>query len=95
MDGTLLRFDENKFLKMYFQLLCEKTAKIGYEPKKLIDTIWKGTALMYHNNGEKTNEVVFWEANEEHGKGTGCLDQEAGEKEEERRTLRFGDGILP
>ena len=69
LDGTLLRFDENKFLKMYFQLLCEKTAKIGYEPKKLIDTIWKGTALMYHNNGEKTNEVVFWEAfQEEYGK---------------------------
>ena len=65
LDGTLLRFDENKFLKMYFQLLCEKTAKIGYEPKKLIDTIWKGTALMYHNNGEKTNEVVFWEAFQE------------------------------
>ena len=69
LDGTLLRFDENKFLKMYFQLLCEKTAKIGYEPKKLIDTIWKGTALMYHNNGDKTNEVVFWEAfQEEYGK---------------------------
>ncbi len=60
LDGTLLPLNEEEFTKYYFKLLTTKAAPYGYEPQKLIDTIWKGTALMYQNNGEKTNEEVFW-----------------------------------
>ena len=65
LDGTLLPFDENEFTKMYFQLLVQKVAPLGYEPKKLIGTIWEGTKRMMQNDGDYTNEEVFWKYFEE------------------------------
>ena len=35
--------------------------EFGFEPNKLIDTIWTGTKCMYKNDGNKTNEEVFWD----------------------------------
>lgn len=60
LDGTLLPMDQNAFVKAYFGLLAKKLAPRGYEPEKLIDAIWKGTAAMVKNNGERINEHVFW-----------------------------------
>lgn len=61
LDGTLLPMDQDVFVKKYFGLLCNKLAPRGYEPQKLIDTIWGGTAAMVKNDGTKTNEEVFLE----------------------------------
>lgn len=61
LDGTLLPMDQEAFTKYYFGLLAKKLAPHGYEPEKLIDGIWKGTAAMVKNPGEKTNEAVFWD----------------------------------
>ncbi len=61
LDGTLLPMDQERFMKGYFQLLAANMAKSGYEPKKLIDAIWAGTAAMVKNDGKRTNEKVFWE----------------------------------
>ena len=60
LDGTLLRIDEQQFVKLYFKLLSEKLAGRGYDAKTLMDSIWKGTALMMKNDGSKSNEQVFW-----------------------------------
>lgn len=60
LDGTLLPMDEEKFTKAYFSLLVKKVAPLGYEPQKLIDTVWKGTAAMVKNDGTVTNEEAFW-----------------------------------
>lgn len=60
LDGTLLPMDEEKFTKLYFQLISEAVKDKGYEPQKLIDTIWQGTKCMYKNNSGQTNEEVFW-----------------------------------
>ena len=60
LDGTLLPMDQNKFVKSYFGLLAQKLAPRGYEPKKLIDGIWAGTAAMVKNDGSSSNETVFW-----------------------------------
>ena len=60
LDGTLLPMDQDAFVKTYFGLLAQKLAPHGYEPKKLIDAIWAGTAAMVQNDGVKTNEAVFW-----------------------------------
>ena len=32
----------------------------GYDPKKLVDSIWEGTAAMVKNDGSVTNEIAFW-----------------------------------
>lgn len=60
LDGTLLPMDQNVFVRAYFGLLAKKLAPSGYDADKLIDTIWGGTAAMVKNDGNATNETVFW-----------------------------------
>ncbi len=64
LDGTLVPMDQEVFVKDYFKRLSVKLAPHGYEPKQLIDTIWKGTAAMIKNNSEFYNEQVFWQVAE-------------------------------
>ena len=61
LDGTLLPMDMNEFIKAYFGGLARRLAPHGYEPQKLIDAIWKGTAAMVKNDGTTTNEERFWQ----------------------------------
>ena len=61
LDGTLLPMDPNVFIKAYFGGLARRLAPHGYEPQKLIDSIWSGTAAMIKNNGDTTNEELFWQ----------------------------------
>lgn len=60
LDGTLLPMDQDLFVATYFRGLAAKLAPYGYDPKTLIDAIWKGTAAMIKNNGSRKNEDVFW-----------------------------------
>lgn len=60
LDGTLLPMDQDVFLKAYLGALSHKLAPLGYDSKLLVDAIWLGTAAMIKNNGESTNEKVFW-----------------------------------
>lgn len=61
LDGTLLPLDQDVFIKSYLSLLAKKLAPYGYEPDALVKSIWIGTGEMIKNNGEKTNEKVFWD----------------------------------
>lgn len=61
LDGTLLPMDQDVFVKAYFSRLAARLAPHGYDPKKLIDVIWGGTAAMVKNDGSVTNEQVFWD----------------------------------
>jgi len=61
LDGTLLPMDQDVFVKAYFGGIAAALAPRGYEPKKLVDAIWTGTASMIKNDGTKTNEERFWE----------------------------------
>lgn len=61
LDGTLLPMDYDAFTKLYFGSLAKKLAPHGYEPNKLIKSIWSGTKAMVLNDGQKTNEEVFWD----------------------------------
>ena len=61
LDGTLLPMDQTLFTKAYFKLLAGKMAPYGYEPERLIDSVWKGTAAMVRNDGSCTNEERFWQ----------------------------------
>ena len=60
LDGTLLPMNQEIFTKDYFKRLVDKLAPHGYDPKKLIDAIWDGTAAMVRNDGRESNETVFW-----------------------------------
>lgn len=60
LDGTLLPMDMERFTKDYFSRMAGHMAPHGYDPKKLVDSIWEGTAAMVKNDGSVTNEVAFW-----------------------------------
>ena len=61
LDGTLLPMDQDVFIKAYFTRIAAKVAPAGYDPKELIDMIWRGTGVMVKNDGSRTNEKAFWE----------------------------------
>ena len=61
LDGTLLPMDQDHFTRTYFKLLAARLAPLGYEPQRLIDSVWAGTAAMVNNDGSRTNEEAFWE----------------------------------
>ena len=60
LDGTLLPMDQDVFVKAYFKGMAKKVGPLGYEPKSLVENIWKGTYGMIQNDGSCTNEEVFW-----------------------------------
>lgn len=60
LDGTLLPMDQDVFTKTYFKLLAAKLVSRGYEPGKLVDSIWAGTKAMVENDGSCLNEEAFW-----------------------------------
>ena len=61
MDATLLPMDQDRFVEEYFKSISAKIAPLGYEPKKLIDSIIKGTFAMVNGDGTRPNEAIFWE----------------------------------
>jgi len=61
LDGTLLPMDQDEFVRRYYQLLAIKLGPVGYEPKKLIDSLFVGVKAMIKNDGRKSNEEAFWE----------------------------------
>lgn len=60
LDGTLLPMNQDIFVKAYFGGLVKKLLPLGYEGEKLVKTIWYCTDAMINNNGEQSNEKVFW-----------------------------------
>ena len=61
LDGTLLPMDQGVMIEYYMRLLAEFMVPYGYEPKKLVKTVWEGTGAMMMNSTGKTNETVFWD----------------------------------
>ena len=61
LDGTLLPMDYEGFIQTYMGLLGGYMEEYGYEPRRLVQTVWEGTKAMAVNDGSKTNEEVFWD----------------------------------
>ncbi|MCM1368304.1 MAG: HAD family hydrolase [Roseburia sp.] len=60
LDGTLLPMDQEVFTRGYFRELTKCVAPHGYDPKQLVDAVWKSTAAMVRNDGKASNYDVFW-----------------------------------
>ncbi len=61
LDGTLLPMDQDVFVEAYMRSVAKFMLPYGYEPQRLVKSIWTGTAAMVKNDGSKTNEAEFWE----------------------------------
>lgn len=60
LDGTLLPFDEDEFVKCYFGLLYKKVEPLGYNQDMFIKSLYAGVKAMMCNDGSITNEEAFW-----------------------------------
>lgn len=60
LDGTLLPMDQDIFARAYVKGLTVAAEAGGYSPVIFATAIADGTAAMVKNNGEQTNEAVFW-----------------------------------
>lgn len=60
LDGTLLPMDNDAYTRGYFKLLTKKLVPHGYDPQKLVEAVWTGTAAMVGNDGSCSNEEAFW-----------------------------------
>jgi len=60
LDGTLLPMDQDEFIGAYMKNLATRMAPHGYDPEKLVGSIWKGTGAMIANDGSCSNEEAFW-----------------------------------
>ena len=68
LDGTLVPFMQDDFIRAYFKALVARISPMGYDGEKIIAALWKGTGAMLKNDGTYTNRQVFWE----------CFSQELG-----------------
>ena len=60
LDGTLLPFEQDEFLKRYFALLCKRLAPKGYAPDAVVKAVWAGSKAMIENDGAVLNCERFW-----------------------------------
>lgn len=61
MDGTLLPFEQDEFLKEYFARLCARLCPFGYTADQVVKAVWSGTKGMIKNDGSVTNRERFWD----------------------------------
>ncbi len=62
VDGTLLPMNTKEFAEIYLKSICRHIApSLGVEPQLFGKAVWSGTMAMLKNNGQNTNEKVFWQ----------------------------------
>jgi FMN phosphatase YigB (HAD superfamily) len=61
LDGTLINTLQNNFNEKYFKNIYKKFVEAGYDGKILSNAVLEGLGAMISNNGNKTNEAVFWD----------------------------------
>ena len=61
LDGTLIPFVQDDFIRAYFKHLVARIAPMGYDGEKIIAALWKGTGAMLKNDGTVTNRQAFWD----------------------------------
>ncbi len=60
LDGTLLPFEQEDFIKIYFSELSKRLIPLGYDPQLTVKAVWAGTKAMIENDGSRANSEAFW-----------------------------------
>lgn len=61
LDGTLVPFLQDEFIRAYFKLLVRRLTPMGYDGDKLVQALWAGVDAMIRNDSSATNRQVFWD----------------------------------
>jgi FMN phosphatase YigB (HAD superfamily) len=71
LDGTLLHFSQDDFIKVYFAELGKLFVRLGMDAEMSVKAIWVGTKSMIEGDGSCTNAERFWAAFAEYTKLSG------------------------
>lgn len=61
LDGTLIRMDQDEFIRLYFVSILDKIGRLGYDVKVMKEALEGAVVASLRNNGEMTNEERFWQ----------------------------------
>ena len=65
LDGTLIRMDQDRFIREYFTSILGKLTSLGFDAKLCKDALYASVLATLKNNGECTNEERFWRSFDE------------------------------
>lgn len=62
LDGTLLKYSQDAFVRVYFNKIRHVFSGLGLDADLSIKATWVGTRAMISNDGSVLNAQRFWEA---------------------------------
>ena len=62
LDGTLLQYSQEAFIKAYFSKIKNVFIRLGMDADIAVKGIWAGTKAMVENDGTVFNARRFWDA---------------------------------
>lgn len=61
LDGTLIRMDQDEFIRLYFVSILGKLGRLGYDVKTMKAALEEAVVASLKNDGKITNEERFWQ----------------------------------
>ena len=61
LDGTLIRMDQDEFIRMYFVSILGKLGSLGYDTSVMRPALEGAVVATLRNDGSLSNEERFWE----------------------------------
>lgn len=62
LDGTLIRMDQDEFIRLYFVSILDKLGRLGYDTVLMKNALESAVAATIRNDGQMSNEQRFWQA---------------------------------
>ncbi len=80
LDGTLIRMDQDEFVRLYFESLISRLTGMGYDPDVMRDALYRAVGATLANDGTRSNEDRFWQVfSATSGVGAGELSEVLGD----------------
>lgn len=61
LDGTLIRMDQDEFIKLYFVAILDKLTSLGHDKSAMYEALEAAIRATKRNDGAITNEMRFWQ----------------------------------
>ena len=62
LDGTLIRMDQDEFIRLYFVAILDKLCRLGHDKALMKEALEGAVVASLRNDGVMTNEARFWQA---------------------------------
>lgn len=62
LDGTLIRMDQDEFIRLYFVAILDKLCRLGHDKALMKEALEGAVVASIRNDGAMTNEARFWQA---------------------------------